>query len=328
MGDDKALDALVLAGDRKGARLLYGYNKAFLKLRGKPLISYVISALDRAENVRKVFIIGPSERLKELLKDERYEKPIEYLEQGENIFKNLWYGSLHSFPEYVRGTDYNKLKSSPESEKAILVSTCDIPLLEPVELDHFIKTAPLDKLDLIFGISRKQMLTPFSPKDGLPGIRFSYFVMRDIIFRQANIFLMRPLKLGYVMEEFIPLIYGFRYQTKFKNMIAGFFIIMRLGIGLKALYYFIVLSLSRTFDLKARMLLRDIVRKGVSLPGILEYVQPILKTRFGAHETIGPGPSVDVDSEEDLSCFEEMYDKWKEIQSQIINGSFIFPDKF
>ena len=46
------IDALVLAGDRKGARLVYGANKAFLIFRGKPLLSYVLSALDRASEIR------------------------------------------------------------------------------------------------------------------------------------------------------------------------------------------------------------------------------------------------------------------------------------
>ena len=73
------IDALVLAGDRKGAKLLYGTNKAFLYLRGKPLLTYVLSALESSKQVDKIHIVGPEERLRELLAEFQFSKPITYI---------------------------------------------------------------------------------------------------------------------------------------------------------------------------------------------------------------------------------------------------------
>jgi len=321
------IDALILAGDRKGAKLLYGTNKAFLYLQGKPLISYVVSALDEAKEISKIHIVGPVDRLKEVLSELSTQKPVNFIPQGENIFENIWYGALSTFPEYERGADWSHLKELPEKDKLVLVAPSDIPLLEPIEVDKFIQTAPSKEFDMIYGITRKEMLIPFAPKNGDPGISFHYFVMKDIIFRQSNIFLLRPTRLGYIMEKFIPLIYQFRHQKLWKNIIRGFWIIASLRVGFRALYYFAVLQLGRSFDGRGWYFLRNIVRRGVSLPGILEYVRPILQTQFTAFETIGPGPTIDVDNEEDLAVFEKMYDRFKEIQLEIIEGRYPLPEK-
>jgi len=321
------IDALVLAGDRKGAKLLYGTNKAFLYLRGKPLLTYVLSALESSKQVDKIHIVGPEERLRELLAEFQFSKPITYIAQGENIFENIWYGALSTFPEYQWGADWSHLKELKEKDKLVLVCTCDIPLLEPKEIDEFIKNAPSKDFDMVFGITRKEMLVPFAPKNGEPGISFAYFVMKDIIFRQANIFLLRPTRLGYVMEQFIPLVYQFRYQKLWRNIIRGFWIIAKLRVGGRALYYFTVLQAGRIFDGKGWRLLRNLARKGVSLERILEYVRPILQTRFTAFETIGPGPALDVDNEEDLAVFEKMFDRFKEIQREILEKRYPLPEK-
>ena len=248
--------------------LLYGTNKAFLRLRGKPLLSYVISALDRASEIRSIHIAGPANKLRELLSEFKYDKPVSYIEQGETVFKNLWYGALHTYPEYERGKDYRELRNSPEAAKYVLAITSDTPLLEPSEVNHFIKDAPMDKFDFVFGITRKEVLLPFAPKGNDPGINFAYFVMKDIIFRQANFFQFRPLKLGYVMDDFIPLIYSIRYQKELSNIIKAMSAIIKAGAGLKALYYFILLQVGRSSDMKGRKWLRDFVRKGITLPKI------------------------------------------------------------
>lgn len=320
-GRGMAVDSIVLAGDKKGARLVHETNKAFLKLRGRPLLSYVISALDRAKEVRSIHIVGPSEALKQLLSPFQYEKPIYYIEQGENVFQNIWFGSLHTFSEYVRGSDYRDLKSLPEADKIIFLATCDIPFLEPKEIDHFITRAPANDYDFILGITRKELLVPFAPKNSEPGISFAYFVFRDIIFRQSNVILLRPLKLGYVMEEFIPLVYGLRYQKQLKNIFKAIREIIRLGIGLKAMFYYLTLQSTRSLEGRGWKRTRDLVRRGVRLENVLAYIQPILQTRFTAFETNGPGPTLDTDNEMDLETAEKMFEKFKELQAQILSGT-------
>lgn len=312
------IDALVLCGDRKGARLVYGANKAFLRLRGKPLVSYVLSALDRAEEVKAIHLIGPSARLQELLSEFKYEKQIFYIEQGDNIFQNIWYGALHTFPEYKRGADYKTLSHLENADKIILTTTCDMPLLEPVEIDTFIRGAPVKDYDLIFGITRKEMLMPFLQGLNQPGFNFAYFCFREIIFRHANIFLLRPLKLGFIMEEFIPMIYNFRYQKQLKNILGALRYILGLGVGFRGIYYFVLLQTAKSADLKNRLWLRELARNRITLKQILDYIQPIMQTRFTAYETIGPGTTLDADSEEELSVFEQTFEQWKALQQKVI----------
>ena len=320
-----SVDAVVLAGDRSAARLLYGTNKAFLRLRGKPLLSYVISALDRATEIRSINVVGNIDRLKEQLAEFTCQKPLNFIEQGNSIVDNIWEGSLSTFPEYVRGSHYHTLQNSPDADKFIFGVTCDIPFLEPLEIDQFIKNAPVNDFDFIFGITRKEMLLPFAPKGDDPGIEFAYFVMKDIIFRQANFFLMRPLKLGYVMDEFIPLIYSIRYQKELKNMLSAIWSIIKAGAGLGGIYILLMLQMGRSLDMKGWNRLRDLLRKGITLKFTLDYARPVLQTRFGAFETIGPGPCVDTDNEIDLGIADKMFERWKEMQMQMLQGKYPLP---
>jgi len=319
---------LILAGDRKGARLLYGTNKAFLMLKGRPLVSYVLSALDRSVEVRSIHIVGPVDRIRELLARFPCQKPISYIEQGDTIFQNLWYGSLHTFPEYVRGTDYRNLSGSKEADKIVLAATCDMPMLEPAEIDAFIRSSPVNDYDLIFGVTRKEMLLPFLHTPQTPGFSFAYFCFRDQIIRHANVFLLRPLKLGFVMEEFIPMIYNFRYQKQWRNIFGSLGYILSLGIGPRGIWYFLILQLAKSADLKNRRRLREFARNRITLQKVLDYVQPIMQTRFTAQETIGPGTALDADSEEDLAIFEQTFEQWKEIQRRILEGKYPLPREF
>jgi GTP:adenosylcobinamide-phosphate guanylyltransferase len=320
-----AVDAVVLAGDRAAARLLYGTNKAFLRLRGKPLLSYVVSALDRSDQVRSIHIVGPCDKLRELLSEFKYNKPVAYIEQGENVFQNIWYGSLHTFPEYERGSDYQALQNSPEADKSVLLCTCDIPLIEPAEIDHYIKNAPMADYDFCIGITRKELLLPFAPRGDEPGISFAYFVTREIVFRQANITMLRPLRLGYVMNELAPRVYQLRYQKQWKNIVKAFLALIGVGAGVKALYYYVVLQLGMSLDLRNRKRLRDLIRRGVAIPGVLACARPIFQTRVGVFETLGPGPTIDTDNEIDLVAADKMFERWKEIQLQMLKGKYPLP---
>ena len=64
------LDAVVLAGTDTNPRLLIrGENKAFLQIGGLPLVQRVVSALIEASTIGQVFVVGPSQRLRQVLSD-------------------------------------------------------------------------------------------------------------------------------------------------------------------------------------------------------------------------------------------------------------------
>jgi len=110
-----------------------------------------------------------------------------------------------------------------------------------------------------------------------------------------------------------------------KNIFKTIREIIRLGIGLKAMFYYLTLQSSRSLEGRGWKKTRDLIRKLVRLENVLEYIQPILQTRFTAFETIGPGPTLDTDNEIDLETAEKMFEKFKEIQAQILSGTYPLP---
>jgi len=59
------LDAIVLAGtDSNPKRMVQGRNKAFLEVGGEVLVRRVVEALLGASSIGLVFVVGPSEPLR------------------------------------------------------------------------------------------------------------------------------------------------------------------------------------------------------------------------------------------------------------------------
>ena len=66
------LDAIVLAGtDDNPRRMIQGQNKAFLEIAGKSLVLHVVEALLESPSVGEIFVVGPIDRLHNVL-NERY----------------------------------------------------------------------------------------------------------------------------------------------------------------------------------------------------------------------------------------------------------------
>jgi len=316
-----AQDAIILAGEKEGCIQIEGTHKAFLPLQGKPLIHWVVSALDRCRAIRSMTIVGPVEKFAAALQGVRTEKPVRFLQQGENIFDNLWRGALSTFPEYRHGMTADDLRHSPQADKPVTIITCDVPLLEPVEVDHFLDTAPLDRGDIVFGVTRQEILAPFEPQEGKPGIAYIYFCVREGLIRHSNIMTMRPLKLSRLMEKQIPLIYRFRYQRYFRNVIPLMVEFLRFYRAPQAIYYFLLLQAAKNFNRHGWLGARDRVRRSLPLPQLERQFSNVIQTRFVAHETLGPGPTLDVDDEDSYRAFVENFDEWKALQREQIQAA-------
>ncbi len=61
----ETVDAVLLAGDRGASRTVCGRNKSFLHINGIPLFMYVLRALEGAELVDRICIIGPDEQIEQ-----------------------------------------------------------------------------------------------------------------------------------------------------------------------------------------------------------------------------------------------------------------------
>ena len=314
-------DAIILAGEGEGCIQIEGTHKAFLPLHGKPLLQWVVAALDQSRAIRSMTLVGPAEKMAAALKGVRVDKPLRFLPQGGNIFDNLWRGSLSTFPGYQAGMIADDFKQSPEADKAVAVITCDVPLLEPVEVDHFLDTAPLERADIVFGATRQEILAPFEPREGRPGISYVYFCLRECLIRHSNIFTWRPLKLSRLLEKQIPLIYRFRYQRYFRNVIPLLVEFLRFYPALPAIYFFALLQLAKYFHGIGRLEARDWIRRSLPLSRVEQQFSNVIQTRFVVHETIGPGPTLDVDDEDCYRAFVERFDDWKALQKLQIEAA-------
>lgn len=318
------MDAIILAGEKEGSIPVMGKNKALLSFRGKPLIGWVIDAVDRAETINSITVVGPRNKLEAELAGHKTEKPLNFLEQGRNIFENIWEGAVSTFPEYRPGIASEELKGSSQADKAVVLLTCDMPMLEPLEIDRFASASPLDRADFVCGVTRHEMLEPYEPRGETPGIKFIYFCLRDRLVRHSNIFCMRPLKLAHVVEDFLPRVYNLRYQRHLRKVLSAtvqflWFFAARPG---PLALFFLLESASYCHNHNLHRL-REILRRPIELEWAERITSEIFETKVATHETIGPGPTLDVDDEESYNAFAAMYDQWKEMQLEQLKSAGI-----
>lgn len=156
--------ALVLAGgesfcvDENGEPT----QEALLNIDGRPMLSYVIEALEQSTIISNIFIAG-ADCLAILSSSER----VRFVRSGDSIFETLLLGTAAA--------------GSPEK---ILLVTTDIPLVTGDVIDKFIRSCEQSEADFYYPVIAKQvMLTMF------PASKRTYFRLRDGIFTGGNIFL-------------------------------------------------------------------------------------------------------------------------------------------
>ncbi len=177
--------AVVLAGtaeeneltEQTGAR-----NKSFINLGGETVLGYVLRALQQAEDVTDICVVGPPEDLKFL--QEKYSFRI--VKERGTIAENI-------YAAYEEGI---------ASEYFLLV-TGDLPLLSPEAMADFLQQCKPYDLDFYYSIVPKEVV-----EGSYPGVKRTYISLREGTFTGGNIFLVRteklPAKLPHV-EEFIRL---------------------------------------------------------------------------------------------------------------------------
>ena len=84
------IDALVLSGTHQNPRrLVNGRNKAFLEIGGRPLVRHVVDALVGAEEIDRIFVVGPADELREVL---AACPRTECVQQEGKVLSNSWAG--------------------------------------------------------------------------------------------------------------------------------------------------------------------------------------------------------------------------------------------
>jgi 2-C-methyl-D-erythritol 4-phosphate cytidylyltransferase len=88
------IPAIVAAGEGRASRAVYGENKAYLEIAGRPLVARVVAALQRVPEVSEVWVVGPPDRLEPLLAGDalraELRKPLTIVPQFRNLLENAW----------------------------------------------------------------------------------------------------------------------------------------------------------------------------------------------------------------------------------------------
>jgi hypothetical protein len=188
---------LVLAGNRKDYIPVGNGNKALLEIGGRPVIEYVIEALEAAAHIGDVYIVGPVEDLSFLSNSH---PDIVLLEQGDTLTENIL-------------SSYRRI--CPERDRHILVTASDMPFVRPSEIDAFIDLSAYASYDIVLGIVGESVLGRFLPYGDRPGIKNNCCYFKQGSVRLNNLFILRyPPD---ALTGYASTIYSARYQKKLRN---------------------------------------------------------------------------------------------------------------
>lgn len=307
-------DTIMLVGDTGASRQVRGTNKAFLEIKGIPLLLYVIKALEKAKKVNRICLVGPKEKLLQTIENHHNlledKKEITVLEQGGTLFSNAWESFHYLYPEAQECTS---IKSS-QFEKAVLYLPGDIPLVTTFEIDTFLNLCQVDKYDYFLGITPAESLHHFYPQKGTPGIMTNYFYTREGGYRQNNLHLVKPLKVKNI--EYIQKVYNYRYQKDVSNIIKLAIEFLRAYVGIKGFWCY---GLLHWHQLLSRIHLTPLslpTRKLLSLSFIESCISRVLGTRFATVISPLAGGVLDIDNEKDYHTMCTMFSSWQNYQHQ------------
>jgi molybdopterin-guanine dinucleotide biosynthesis protein A len=320
----ESLDAVVLAGDRGAYKPVWGENKALLEIEGIPVIAYVISALQRCRYVTRIFVVGPRKRILHVLEREgigdKGPKEVTVVEQWTSLLENGWNTFLETLP--ARRPDGTALPEEALRErhegKAVLFLGSDMPLLTHYELEEFIEGCDMQRYDYVAGTTPEEVLKPYYPEKGTPGIRLAYFHFKDSLERQNNLHMIRVFRV--VNPHYGQLMYRFRYQRKWQNML----LLLRELLGLPELtlgmvFRFCLLHVCRVLGRIPWMPPNRLLRRFLDKGKVTEDIGALLRTRFAMTATTYGGAALDVDDNEQFAVIGSQFHRWRDLQEDLYN---------
>lgn len=323
MSEQRKVNAVLLAGDKRASIEVKNDNKAFLPLKGLPLFIHVLKALKQSHFVGIIAVIGPSDRIKETLEDYTAtiggNDEIIIVEQRDNMIENFKIGYVATL-KLSENLQFKDLRESEYAETPVLAVPCDIPLITPYEIDEFIIKSNMHDYDYSIGITSEKVLSYYHPSDTKPGIKMIYFHVREDLMRHNNLHLGRPLKFKHL--DYVEKMYEWRYQTHILNALRMMFALLLVSWRfIVALKVFVFLQLSVYYDRHGHPKLSDHLRMHAPLDSLPLGIGQVIGARTQVVYTHFGGAAIDVDHDENLDVIEKMYDEWMKHQEKIKNQS-------
>lgn len=163
-----SLDAVVLAGRANEGKLKCASPEAWealIDIAGRPMLQYVVDALESASSIGEIIVVGPGEVFRDRIRSAR----ARYIPQGGSMIDNLSRGF-----EALSGCDKG------------LICTCDIPLITPRVVDGFTAECEAEDADFYYPVVRREMAERF-----YPGVKRTYATVADGTFTGGNMFVAR-----------------------------------------------------------------------------------------------------------------------------------------
>ena len=162
-------NALILAGTKEKGPLEIVENvdnKALIMINGKPMIDYIVDALNNSENIDQIIVVGPEKELHPYIG----KKVKKILNPGNSILENMESG-LNFF----------------DSNDNLLLLTSDIPLITPEAIDEFLKICTERKAYIGYPLITKENIMKKYPET-----KRTYVTMKEGIFCGGNIAFFKP----------------------------------------------------------------------------------------------------------------------------------------
>lgn len=140
-------------------------NKAFIKINNRPMVEYVIKALEAAQLVESIIVTLPENLTLEA------DKSITFIKSGDSIV----------------GTVLNGLKFLPENTGKVLLVMSDLPMLTPEAIDDFLLKCSKIDADYYYSILSKEV-----SEGEFPDFPHTYAKLKDGIFCGGGLTLLYP----------------------------------------------------------------------------------------------------------------------------------------
>ncbi|MBI5815838.1 MAG: nucleotidyltransferase family protein [Nitrospinae bacterium] len=300
------MDAILLCGDRGASRHVKGVNKALLPVKGAPLFTHVLRALEGAARIERVFIVGDKKKLDSaLVESGGSSKPVVTMDQWENLAANIWNGFLATLDGYTLGAE----RKRPElAGRMVFCVPGDSPLITPAEINEFLDRADMDRHDYMIGLTPEKALDRYLPARGKPGIRMTCFNVREGRFRINNMHIARPF--AFQNRGAIQKMYNVRYQKNLRNIARMLKDLWAIRGVRPRLWIYIVMQVSMMLSLAGFSGLAAKASSLVSMDDVAGGVGAILGLRAGLVVTGHGGSAVDIDNDHDYDVMQAMYDEW------------------
>ncbi len=313
----EGVPAVVAAGDRRASKRIYGESKVYLEVGGRPLVAHVVAALQRVPEVTEVWVVGDAERLRAVFSLDEIQceltKPLHIVPQFRNLFENLWQTYRRLLPD--AGPD-GRDPEARDLDLQVLYASGDLPFVTPQEISQFIRRGREIDCSFAFGIVTEEAIAPFSRKvSRKDGIRMAYFNLREARFRQSNLHLVRPGRIG--NRHYIEEMYENRYQREFGSIAAlAWRLLTSQQGGLATLLYYGLMHLAGISDRMGLGRLADRIRSWIPIARIERGVSSLLQASFRFVVTDVGGAAVDIDNEHDYDVARRRYGEWAKAQTE------------